>query len=99
MKSNELLKMNKQGKWNYEQYEKSNWYTLWDAYDSPSYNKEKAWDYCCKLFAKLNGTGLKVISKNTYVFTAGFEFEVEDTGEIAFCYITPSYDRYYEIAL
>lgn len=42
--------------------------------------------------AELNGNGLKIISHNTSIFTAGFEYCDEKDGTAKFYYITPSYD-------
>ena len=55
-------------------YERSNWYDLSHAYTSYSYRKERAWDYCVHTMIEYNGMGLKVISRNTNFFTAGFLF-------------------------
>lgn len=41
---------------------------------------------------KYNGWGLKVLSYNTFMFTAGFLFENKETGVIQMMYITPNYD-------
>lgn len=67
-------------------------FTLDNAYGTHSYNKDRAWIYCENLQAQYNGWGLKVISYNTFIFTAGFYFTDKDTGVLRFMYITPSYD-------
>ena len=67
-------------------------YTLDEAYSSHSYNKDRAWRYCENLQAQYEGWGLKVISHNTFIFTAGFYFIDKDTGVLRFMYITPTYD-------
>lgn len=36
----------------------------------------------------------QVITRNTFVFTMGYEFTDKETGELCFMYITPSYRRY-----
>ncbi len=77
---------------NIPRYEKSSWYGLADAYGRYSYNKERAWQYCKNLMEKKDGYGLKIISKNTFIFTAGFEFTDPETGVVKFMYITPTYD-------
>ena len=73
-------------------YDRSNWYSLSDAYTSYSYRKERAWDYCVHKMIEYNGMGLKVISRNTNFFTAGFVFYDEETGDLMFYYITANYD-------
>lgn len=70
---------------------------LYSAYGRCSAAKRNAWEYCEDLCAKKNGTGLKVISRNCYRFTAGFEFPHPDTGELMFMYISPTYDQ--EVAI
>ncbi len=75
---------------NYRYYKLSSDYTLWDAYTAPSVNKRNAWGYCESLCKEKNGHGLKVVSHNSFVFTAGFEYE--ENGEKKYMHITPSYD-------
>ena len=65
---------------------------LWDVYNNYSYKKSRAWDYCSDLCAQNDGWGLKVITYNTFIFTAGFYFTDKDTGVLRFMYITPSHD-------
>lgn len=79
-------------KGNYEAYLRSEKYSLSDAYDRPSTRKEAAWEYCRNLCAQYEGWGLKVISKNTFIFTAGFLF-LSTSGKEKFMYITPSYNH------
>lgn len=82
-------------KGNYSSYKNSTMHHLGDAYKTCSANKVRAWDYCKKLEERKNGHGLKVIHKNTFIFTAGFEFE--EDGKTMFMYITPNYDQAVEI--
>lgn len=83
-------------KGNYEAYLRSEKYSLFDAYDRPSTHKEAAWDYCKDLCAQYDGYGLKVISKNTFIFTAGFLF-LSTSGKQMFMFITPNYNRVCEV--
>ena len=80
----------------FNQYAKSQMKNIWQAYENPSYNKEKAWHYCEEMCYLHNGYDLKVISKNTFQFTAGFKFPLYGDLE-GFAYITAKYDRYYEL--
>lgn len=73
-------------------YDRSNWYRLSDVYKSYSWHKECAWDYCALKMFEYNGMGLKVISRNSSFFTAGFIFVDSETGEVMFYYITANYD-------
>lgn len=74
---------------------------IYKAYDKPSINKVKAWEYCKKLCGDYNGKNLRVLANTCFIFTAGFVGEIEDatTGEVKniFVYITKSYDKYMEI--
>lgn len=72
-------------------YIRSNKHTLWDCYESFSSKKRSAWEYCENLMNKYNGYGLKVISSNGWMFTAGFLF-TED-GKDYLMYITKSQDK------
>lgn len=79
----------------YKQYLKSERYNLCDAYGRYSYNKIKAFKYCKSLMSEYGGSGLKLISFNTNMFTAGFICDID--GVKSFVYITKSYDRYCNI--
>lgn len=76
----------------YRSYLESGYYDINQAYANPSYAKIRAFKDCWWMCKQLHGTGLKVISKNTFVFTAGFEFVNDETGEVMFMYITPNYN-------
>lgn len=88
--------MNKKQTMVYENYMNSMDYDLLDAYTTCSCAKHRAWEYCRELQQEKNGAGLKVISHNTFMFTAGFTFEEDGTEK--FMYITPSKDEVFEIA-
>ena len=77
---------------NIKAWRNSDMYSLYHAYNDFSANKARAWRYCEELCKKHNGYGLKVISKNTFMFTAGFEFVDKENGNTKFMYITPNYD-------
>ena len=72
----------------------SNMYDIDDAYSNCSHAKRNAWEYCKKLCADYDGWDLRIISKNTFAFSAGFYFISKETGCICFAYITKDYDRY-----
>ena len=82
----------------YQDYCGSSHRTLSDVYGRYSTAKDNAYTYCVDFMEKFNGNDLRIISYNTFMFSAGFTFEVLDseTGEVkrAFCYITPAYDRF-----
>lgn len=79
----------------YNRYNQSTMYSLDDAYDSYSGAKARAWIYCRDLCEGKNGHALKVISKNTSQFTAGFVYE--ENGKEMFMYITAASDTAAEI--
>lgn len=84
--------MERQARKHYKAWERSEDYALEFAYKSFSVNKARAWRYCQEKKAELNGNGLKIISHNTSIFTAGFEYYDEKAQTVKFYYITPSYD-------
>lgn len=69
---------------------------LYEAYGSFSKKKADAWEYCQKKCYDNDGRRLRVISHNSFIFTAGFEFTNPETGVIAICIITPSEDFAFE---
>ena len=74
------------------QYNRSNAYSLDDVYKSHSSAKARAWRYCLNLCEEKHGRGLKVISHNVDIFTAGFVFTDPIDGDERFMFITPHYD-------
>lgn len=89
--------MNKKQSAIYHAYIRSDKYRLEDCYARYSTAKSHAWDYCVNLMMKFDGWGLKVVSYNGWVFTAGFEYADPETGVISFMYITPSKDEHWEV--
>lgn len=79
----------------YEDYKRSNATSLRSVYGSYSEAKERAWNYCRDLMLEKDGHGLRVISANGWMFTAGFEFE--ENGKQMFMYITKTKDVAVEI--
>lgn len=82
---------------NYQWYLKSSLDTLDKAYGQYSANKARAWNYCRELCYRKHGHDLRIVNANTFVFTAGFEFEDPESGVCKFMYITPNYDTEIEI--
>lgn len=87
--------MNKEQERILKKYNDSDMIQFWQAYDSPSHSKIEAWVNCKNLMNDLKGWGLKVISKNTFMFTVGFQFE--EDGKNKLMYITPSKKIAFEI--
>ena len=67
-----------------------------DVYGRYSWEKANAFRYCLDLMEKYDGYGMRIISANTFRFSAGFigYHEDERIGKkrLAFFYITASYD-------
>ena len=84
--------MERQARKHYKAWECSGDYALDSVYGSYSANKARAWRHCQEKQAELNGYGLKVITYNTTIFTAGFEYYDEKTQTVKFYYIAPSYE-------
>ena len=80
----------------YDAYQKSKSYNLYFVYGHFSEAKARAWDYCKALMNKFDGYGLKVISANSCMFTAGFMFE--EDGKTMFMYISKDKDIAVEVA-
>lgn len=85
------VRLNKQMQGAIYGHKRSNTYTLSDCYNSYSYAKEKAYNYCKNLQTQYNGYDFKIISYNTMQFTVGFYCDFE--GKTNFVYITKSYDK------
>ena len=79
-------------KGNYYYYLNSRYTDLNSAYGSVSSAKREAWDYCLRLMNDNDGSGSRVISKNTWKFSAGFTYTDKETGKEMFMYITSGYD-------
>ena len=79
-------------------YSHRNWTygDIYEAYDKPSYEKVKAWNYCKRVCERLGGWDLIISSKNTFQFSAVFTFIDPETGVICYGYITRDYDRFAE---
>lgn len=86
-----MASRNSQARANIEAWKKSNATELWHVYDKFSHNKVKAWEHCEELCYRFGGSDLKIISHNSFIFTAGFEFADPETGEVMFMYITPNH--------
>lgn len=77
---------------NIRTYENSRATKLSDVYGRYSAEKARAFRYCEQLCEKLGGENLRILSHNTFIFTAGFTFTDADTGVVKFMFITPNYD-------
>lgn len=88
-----------------KEIEKLKWYfdrwfhsedTIYTAYENPSQEKIDWYEYFSRLAYDNYSivTGINVITHNTFVFTMGYEFMDNETGEMCFMYITPTYSRY-----
>lgn len=71
-------------------YEKSTATNLSEVYGRYSTKKAEAFNYCLNLMKRYNGWGLRILTHNSFVFTAGFEFVDPITSHAMVMYITPS---------
>ncbi len=72
-------------------YLRSRAFRLSDVYADYSSKKAHAFNYCVELMHKYNGFDLKIVSYNTFMFTAGFLYH-DKNGDLMYMHITPSYD-------
>lgn len=71
-------------------YEKSTATSLSDVYGRYSAKKAEAFNYCRKLMYEYSGKNLRILTYNTFIFTAAFEFVDPETSQVMIMYITPS---------
>lgn len=83
-------RLNKREKNFQSAYMRSNDYSLFDAYENVSRAKFRAWEHCEVLCKEYEGWDLKIISRNSFQFTAGFEFTNPETGAVSLFIITKS---------
>ena len=74
-----------------EAYNRSNWYTLKDAYAKPSAAKQAAFERCLRQCKAENGKHLRVIGANCQFFTVAFQVE-NSFGATELRVITKSHD-------
>ena len=79
----------------YKIYSTANNTKLEDIYSKYSHEKEMAYLRCQEIKQKLNGYGLKLLTHNTFMFTAGFLAELN--GKDIFVVITPNNIEYMEV--
>ena len=84
------MRTNKRAKQITEQYERATATRLSDVYGRCSEAKKRAFNYCNMLMQEYNGNDMKILSHNTFVFTAAFLFEDRETGAANIMLITPS---------
>lgn len=68
---------------------------LSEIYDSHSYTKELAYNYCRKLCDRFNGLGFRIVAHNCQNFSVQFEFENPLNGCIMLAHITRYYNHLY----
>lgn len=74
-------------------YKRSSDTELWQVYGNYSRAKAEAFDYCKRLMAEHDGSDLRILSHNTFMFTAAFQFRNKETDEAMIMYITPSKNK------
>ncbi len=91
-----LNKNTKKAKEYINNFEKSNVYSIWQAYDKPSRNKARIFDEWQEIARQHNATNFKITTFSKFVFTLGF-VTTNENGETVLNYITPSQN--YQIVL
>lgn len=78
----------------YYNYKRSSYHTIWDAYEKPSYEKEKAYEWCVNKAKYMGAIEWGIPTKNTFQFTFAFIYPDSETGELRMGYetATNSYD-------
>lgn len=81
-----------QMKYNFDRWFNSDELNITDAYGRPSQTKIDIFnnliDEAYDLYQFV--TGISVVSHNCFIFTMGYEFMDNETGEMCFMYITPN---------
>ena len=70
--------MTKQQKAILKRYNLSNMYDLYDAYDNTSGAKRRARRGVVDEYNDKHGYGLKIIAKNTFMFSVGYYYKIKD---------------------
>ena len=78
----------------YENHQRAIYHTIWDAYERPSYAKEKAYYRCVDKAESLGAIEWAIPSKNTFQFSFSAIYPDKETGELRLMYETAcnSYD-------
>lgn len=69
-------------------YNRSEWTSLHQVYQNPSWSKQRAFDWCMELVRKYSGNRPRICTFNSFGFTFGFTFEME--GKTFLRYETPN---------
>lgn len=83
--------MKRQAKGAYATYKRSNMKTIEDAYTTCSRKKHEEFNKWWWIYHKMQWRNLRIIHKNSYYFSLGFEYDDEETGEPMFMHITASH--------
>lgn len=78
----------------YHNHLNARYHTIWEAYDRPSYAKEKAYEDCVAKAERLGATEWAIPTRNTFQFTFSAIYPDAETGELRMMYETArkSYD-------
>lgn len=75
-----------------EAHKRAIYTTLSHAYAKASPAKWDAFNYCKSKQKELEGFNFRIVSYNTFCFTAAFQFIDKETGVLRLYYITRDYD-------
>ena len=62
----------------YNNFKNATMVTIWDAYERPSLDKQKAYDECVQRCVEMHGGSWVIPTKNTFQFTFAFEYHKDD---------------------
>lgn len=71
---------------------KSGYGSLFNAYSKPSTSKRYIWFKWQRFVQSVNGSDFRVLSRNCFIFTIGFDFVNPETGERMRAKITPTHN-------
>ena len=78
----------------YENHMRAEYHTIWEAYERPSYEKEKAYHWCVEKAQSLGAIEWAIPGHNTWQFSFSAIYPDKETGELRMMYETArnSYD-------
>lgn len=62
----------------YNNFKNATMMTIWDAYNNPSWNKQKAYHDCVNRCMEMHGGPWAIPTKNTFQFSFAFEYHKDD---------------------
>ena len=94
IRNGDVNKMTKFQRGLYENHQRARFHTIWEAYEKPSYAKEKAYHDCVRKAEEKGAYEWAIPSRNTFQFSFSAIYPDKETGELRMMYETAcnSYD-------